>query len=467
MDRSLAEVLAEGKGLEDLEKEIWEEACEWAKAKVKQTIEDLDIALSKRRDKGLRLIGNRPRKLITKFGDIRFERRLYREKGSGCYRFLLDEVLKLPVKEAVSETVAKLAFALASVLPYARATELLAEFLPQSFSATALQRMVWRFGERVEAEEARRQEAVFENGEVPAMGEGPTSRLMVEADGVSVALQREEQRRGEVKVGIGYTGWKRVAYQRYQVEGKVVHIGIEEPETFWERFWLGACKRYDLSNLKYVVLNGDGAKWIPEGLMGIPGVMQLDRFHLWRALRLGLGGEDHLASQVYQEATGGGWDKAKALLESFLDRPDLSAERLRAAADVCDYMASNRAGLQDWRSRVESQPGDRSLGAMEGNVDKLIATRTKRRGMSWRKKGVHAMAKLLQSVHEDEVATYASPYRRKPADQSVTARRTKVLTRKILCQESPFQASLPGVTGPHANRPWAKLLKAIATPSLN
>jgi len=38
MDRSLAEVLAEGKGLEDLEKEIWEEACEWAKAKVKQTI---------------------------------------------------------------------------------------------------------------------------------------------------------------------------------------------------------------------------------------------------------------------------------------------------------------------------------------------------------------------------------------------------------------------------------------------
>jgi hypothetical protein len=242
---------------------------------------------------------------------------------------------------------------------------------------------------------------------------------------------------------------------------------MERPETFWERFWLGACKRYDLSNLTYVALNGDGAKWISEGLMGIPGVMQLDRFHLWRALKSGFGGEDQLASQVYQEATDGGWDKAKALLESFLERPDLSAERLCAAADVYDYMASNRAGLQDWRSRLESQPGDRSLGAMEGNVDKLIAIRTKRRGMSWRKKGVHAMAKLLQSVHEDEVATYASPYRRKPADQSVTARSTRVLTGKTLCQESPFQASLPGVTGPHANRPWAKLLKAIATPSLN
>ena len=444
----------------------WKKACQWARACLKGTLEALDMTLSQERGAGLRLVGKRGRTLITQFGDVRFERRLYREEGEGRYRFLLDEALKLPVKEAVTKVVAKLALSVAAVLPYRRAMKVLAEFLPQFFSATALQRMVRRFGQRVEKAEAQREEATFKNGEIPPMGKECVSRLLVEADGVSVALQRETQRRGEVKVGVAYTGWKPVGYRRYQVEGKVVHAGVEDAETFWERFWLGACKRYDLSSMKYVVINGDGAEWIGEGLMGIPGVMQLDRFHLWRALKLGLGSEDHLACQVYREATEGHWERARELLDTFLSRPDLTAERRDAAAEVYSYMASNLEALQDWRSKVECRPGDRSLGAIEGNVGKLVAIRTKRRGMSWSKKGLHAMAKLLQSVHEEEVATYASPNRATPP-QSLTPTPAATPSRKTRAEDTPFQATLPAIRGPHANRPWATLLKSISTPSLN
>jgi len=275
------------------------------------------------------LVGNRRRTLVTRFGDVTFERRLYREKGTGRYRFLLDEALGLPVREAVSKTVATLALSLAGVLPFRRAVAVLGDFLPQAFSATALQRLVWRFGGRVEEAEAREQEATFRDGEVPQMGQEAIPRLFVEGDGVSVALQREKERRGEVKLGIGYTSWRAVGPGRYRVEGKVVHAGLEETEAFWERFWLRACKRYDLSGLEYVVVGGDGAAWIAEGAMGLPGVMQLDRFHLWRPCGRPLWGRRAWPGRSILEATQGRWERVEELVAGLLSRADLPPERGR------------------------------------------------------------------------------------------------------------------------------------------
>lgn len=467
MGISLAGFLEEGKGFEDLEKEAFQLVCEAGRKMILDVLEGLDLALSQRREPGLRMVGKRSRTLITRFGDVTFERRLYREKVAGGYRFLLDEALGLPIKEAVSKVVANLALDVASVLPYRRAVGVLEKFLPQGFSATALQRLVWRFGERVEEAEARTQEATFEDGEVPPMGQEATSRIFVEGDGVSVALQREEQRRGEVKTGIGYTGWEAVGPDRYQTVGKVVHAGIEDTETFWERFWIEACKRYDLSHLKQVVVGGDGATWVAEGLMGLPGVFQLDRFHLWRGIRQALYGQEALAGQIYHEAIQGSWERVEKLLAGVLSSPDLPPERGEALKSLYQYMAANREGLKDWRLRIQSQPGDRSLGTMEGNVDKLIAIRTKRRGMSWRKRGLHSMSKLLQCSYQGEVGVYASPSRQRPLPGLTFTPPTRGIKVRPKGQDTPFKASLPALTGPHANRPWARVLRALSSPCLH
>ena len=467
MEASLAGLLEEGKGFEEWEDRVFGWACQWGRELIGEAMEALDLALSQGRGPGLRFVGKRPRTLITRLGDITFERRLYREKDTGRYRFLLDEVLGLPVKEAVSKVVADLALGVAAVLPFRRAVAILEKFLPQGFSATALQRLVWRFGKRVEEAEGKSQEATFGDGEVPPMGKEPASRLFVEGDGVSVALQREKERRGEVKTGIGYTGWERLGADRYGTVGKVVHAGMEETDTFWERFWLKACQRYDLSRLEEVVLGGDGAGWIAEGLMGLPGRFQLDRFHLWRAIRRALAGQEALAGQVYHEATQGTWEKVDELLAGVLSSPDLLPEREKGVREVRQYMLANREGLRDWRSGAKCQPGDRALGAMEGNVDKLVAIRTKRRGMSWRKTGLHSMAKLLQSVYQGEVGFYASPCRQRPLPAlKATPRRSRLKVR-AKGQDTPFKATLPVVRGPHASRPWARLIKAICAPSLN
>jgi hypothetical protein len=46
----------------------------------------------------------------------------------------------------------------------------------------------------------------------------------------------------------------------------------------------------------------------------------------------------------------------------------------------------NSFGLRDYRLEVDGD-GLIGLGAMEGNVDKLVANRMKKRGMNWTIKG--------------------------------------------------------------------------------
>ncbi|MEK7996243.1 MAG: ISLre2 family transposase [Planctomycetota bacterium] len=461
MDISLTVSVGKCKDLGQLEHEIGEAVMRAGRELMRQALEAKDEALSRGRRSGLHQVGKRRRTITTLVGDVTFERRLYRDERNrrGC--FLLDEAMSLPYRGSLSQGVVTLALSVAAVLPYRRAARVLKQVLPHGVSASTVQKQVWRLGARVEKAEAAEQEAVFGKGEVPEMGKEAVSRLFVEGDGVNVALQREKERRGEVKVGIGYTGWEQVSRDRYRVTGKVVHTGVEKSGAFWERFWLKAYERYDLSGLEYVAVNGDGANWIPEGLMGLPGVVQLDRFHLWESLTGAFGFDDPLAGKIYREATGGTWEGVERLVVKGLSREDISASRREAIAQVYDYLAANREGLRDWRDRVASRPGDRSMGAMEGNIDKLIAIRAKRRGMSWRIPGIHSMAKLQQCVYEGTLDTHACAPRPRPATQ---AAQKAYARRKVSASASPFNARVPALSESAAGRPLARALRALIHP---
>jgi hypothetical protein len=55
-------------------------------------------------------------------------------------------------------------------------------------------------------------------------------------------------------------------------------------------------------------------------------------------------------------------------------------------AQLRRYLMENSFGLRGYRLEVDGD-GRRGLGAIEGNIDKLIANRMKKRGMSWTIKG--------------------------------------------------------------------------------
>ncbi len=226
-------------------------------------------------------------------GPVRVRRRLYRQAKRRC--FLLDEALGWTRRRVMSPALAAIGAGLAAATAYRPAAKLLGTLIAQAVGATTLHRLVQRVGGAASAAEARRQRAVYEQGAAPPSGPTVAERLFVEADGVSIALQRENQRRTELKIAIGYTGSQvigtdRRGRTRRVLVGKVTYASVEAGPAFWERVWLELGARYDLQQLQQVVLGGDGATWIRGGLQGTAdGIFQLDRFHLARELRRVLG----------------------------------------------------------------------------------------------------------------------------------------------------------------------------------
>ena len=218
------------------EEAIYRWACDLARTVAKQVLEKMDEALMKAREAGLKVEGFRERWITTLFGDIRVKRRLYRD-SRGQSRFLLDEALGLRKRSQASPRVEELATFLSSHLPFEKCEQILGAVLPQGISHTTIHRLVGRTVDPYVKEEETELAELFEDGVLPRSEGRRVSYLMVEADGTSIALQREPGRRTEVKIGIAYEGWRPLGKDRYELKGKTTYTGIMEGERFWEGFW--------------------------------------------------------------------------------------------------------------------------------------------------------------------------------------------------------------------------------------
>ena len=159
----------------------------------------------------------------------------------------------------VSPKVKELATSMGSHFPFSKSEEILRAILPSGISHTTMHRLVAKATDPyLEAAEKEIKE-VFEAGVIPESEGRIVPYLFVEADGTSIALQREEARRAEVKTGVAYEGWEEVSKNRYKLKDKTVCTGIMGGDRFWEGFSLALAKKYDLSQIGNVIVDGDGA----------------------------------------------------------------------------------------------------------------------------------------------------------------------------------------------------------------
>lgn len=423
----------------------------------------MDEVLMRRREEGLRVVGFRERLVITMFGEVRIRRRLYWDR-EGKGRYLLDEAMGLSKRSPLSCGVRDLCALLASHMPFGKCEALLRLVVPAGVSHTTAWRQVAKIADPALAEEEKEIAGVYEQGKLPEMGERRVPYLFVESDGVSIALQREKERRTELKVGIAYEGWERVGRQdRYRLKEKTAYLGLTDGERFWEGFSLALAKKYDLAGISRVVVGGDGAHWVRDGASLLGGCYQLDRFHLRRELLRALKGNLEMGNHVYQACVRGDVALADSLLVEAQGQsnPDDTLEIARVRA----YILDNAAGLADYRLRLEvsETTGLRGLGAIEGNVDKLAANRMKKRGMSWTKRGAHRMARLLQMQQWGEVCSWPTrPAEAKTQGKGLTTYSSKMKPRRRRDEGLGLHMNLPALSGPHSSRPWAQALRNLA-----
>ena len=101
---------------------------------------------------------------------------------------------------------------------------------------------------------------------------------------------RSRKKRGngrkELKIGIAYEGWapRYPSSQEYKTIGKMVYAGYHKPSEFQELREAKVATKYNVDEIKYRILNGDGAAWIKHAHDPETGVFQLDPYHLSQSI---------------------------------------------------------------------------------------------------------------------------------------------------------------------------------------
>jgi len=438
------------------EDEVFKWTCNLAQELTKALLENIDEALMKEKEPSLKVKCLKEHRIITVFGDIRIRRRLYRD-SNGESRFLLDEKMGLDKGCHVSPRVKEMATFISSYFPFLRSEEILRAILPSGISHTSIHRLVGKLTDPYLEAEEREIEEVFDGGVVPDSEGKIVPYLFVEADGTSIALQRERARRAEVKVGIAHEGWEEANKDRYKLKEKTVYTGIMSGDSFWEGFSLILAKKYDLSQIGKLIVGGDGASWVKDGAEFLGGIYELDRFHLKRALHRGLA-NDSLVIEVYQACITGDINKADRLLMEAQQKGD--ADRENEIMRLRGYLMANCYGLRDYRLEVAGD-GLRGLGAIEGNVDKLVANRMKKRGMSWTIKGAQRMARLISLRQMGQLHSRIT-HKDKSRDRQLPGTEVnKKRTNRKRDAGAWLESGLPALYGPHQNRYWVQVLHAL------
>jgi hypothetical protein len=197
----------------DWEERCYVAGCAFARELAQGLLVALDAWLHLTRPAGYRVEGWRTRVLVTRMGDLRVQRRLYRDVAGHCH-FLVDEHLGWVPRSVVTPSVLALLVDWATDVPFAAAARKLAAATAGVLSGPTVRRHLRRVAARVQTAEVATHAAWETTGRLPQpAGERVVTPLYVEADGVHVKTQREPAHRGgyELKCASAYEGWKQVA----------------------------------------------------------------------------------------------------------------------------------------------------------------------------------------------------------------------------------------------------------------
>ena len=411
----------------------------------KGVLELLDEEIRRQVPEKWKNVGREKRSIQFEQGYTTYYRRIYKDE-KGVRRKPLDELMKVKPYERNSLKVQEIGCVLAANSTYRMAAQNLSLLTHTYYSANSIQRMVWRIGNQIS-----QQEAEYESTK---KGELETDILYAESDGVWIHLQREKNPKAEVKVAVIYDGKKRIGKGRYKLKNKVVMTQFGGSTRQWqEKIRELADAHYDLQKVKLLVTGGDGSSWVKQSfdLFNLPQTHLLDRFHLMRALRQAFGREISIQETSKLLFSKGFEPVSNKLLQCIAKA---KGNRREYMIRVYKYLSNNQDALQDLDQRGFNNLTFGNLGAIEGNVNKLVAHRMDGRGCSWRTSGAKAMLAILR--HKDTLQNHAFHYRPMNTSQKRVNRVVPAENEDVFLPQS---GSLPIFRSNILANQWVQLLK--------
>ena len=347
-----------------------------------------------------------PRFILSRFGEVRFLR--WKVKTSSGYLHPLDHALGLRPHQSLSPSLAEQFAFFGQMLPFRQAAALLSRLLRIGID----HRRVWRAAREAGRTVRHRWEAMrgqlFDDGVLPAPG-GPHRMVVVEADGTGIRCRDGP---AEAKLLIWYAG-KRVRRsgtghrrRRAFLLHKGAYAAVQEVDGFGQTGFCLAERAVGLTRARFVLGISDGGGWLP-GLFAQwlrVDEHQLDHFHGRKRIRETPGLPSEAASRWWTLAVEGRLGEIVAEAKVLIRRGVLDPEQARMTVG---YVAAGAPKLHA-ASRLKERGATPALcskgsGAIEHNVDLVVARRLKRRGMtSWSRDGASDILALRCAAMDED-----------------------------------------------------------------
>lgn len=392
----------------DIERSFYEIGCEVAKMLLHKFLEEMDTELAGNRDKALlRHKGKKTSSIKTLMGEVSVDRALYRkakDDGSHEYVYLLDEALGLETIGFMSPNLVEKILEYSCEMSYREVAEAVSTLTNQTISHQGVWNIIQAVGEKqLEAEKALVE--AFKKNELNGSKEVPI--LFEEADGLWLSMQGKSRKKGtsrgrkELKIGVTYEGWKPryPSSKEYRTVGKIAFAGYMKAEEMKELRDAAIFQKYNVDEIVYRVLNGDGASWIRRDHDQETDKFQLDPFHLAQAVTRNV--SDKKARRTILK-----WLKAGEFVKVFERLEELKyesggiAKEVEKLSNLESYIRNNIDGIVPYKDREDitlpvAPEGIeyRNLGTMERQV-RVFAARMKG-AKSWSEKGATNLAKII------------------------------------------------------------------------
>jgi len=467
----------EGLTLESLEELIFEIIRGLGQKAFRDALEEYDGMLGKERVRGLlKNICKKTRYIQTRIGEIRYRRTKYKDK-SGKPRYLLDEALKIGKNQRMSLKISQIFGTLASVEAYRGVAEQISRLLGITYSHEAIRQNVIKEGKKIEEQEEKELEKVKSldyrlPGEIPDI-------LYTEADATYIRKQnkgknkdKKRKRHFEVKIGLNYTGkvsrYKTGEKKSKKLKDKSIYAGIKpNRKKFLENLSYISERDYGLSAVRKSYFGGDGDTWIRRGQKDyFPGAEYLlCLYHLFERLR---GAFPERKEKQYDIKVLLEKNKVSEALEEIqktFDETEDEKER-ELISEYYVYVKNNRDGIEA-SIRIKMNEEEHSAGAVESNIDKTIAHRFKKRGMSWSEDGASALLKIRQIIFNGEWNDWWYENRDKKIEIRAIFKDPLSATGFKKQTIAPYiEATLPCYRGPDQSKPWVGVLRELSRVNL-
>ena len=423
-----------------------------------KAITDIDDTLRNKRERGkLKNTGKREKYFLTRFGDILYSRTRYKDKENKSH-YLLDEALSIVKNQRISLSRARIECFLSGFSSYREVVEGIRLLIGGPRCHEAIRQSVLKEGKLL-LENQEKKLRQIENLDYPDKKIPDTAYL--EADATYISLQHKKKKM-EVKAGIGYTG-KEARYstgKSKRLKEKFTFIGTGK--GFMEKLSLLAEERLSLSKVKKVIFGGDGDSWITSGIKDYfsSATYILCLYHLYKKFKESLSRRKNEQKVIKDLLLSNQIDKGLSVIDQLIRNPYDLKEKDKLVK-LYTYISRNRQGISN--QFILKDKGIERAGAIESNINKVIASRFKKRGMSWSKPGALALLKIKETIINGEWDKWWETERERNIKVDKYQPPLSASCFKKEAETSPLiEVTIPAFIGPDQGKPWVGVLRKLA-----